>query len=317
MAVAPLTLVVGDEELLVSRAVRRVVSAVSGDDPAAEVVELSARELDVGGLAELLSPSLFGDRRVVVVRDGQDLGKDAAAPLTGYAIDPADGVHLVVVHSGGGRNKAVLQALRDASAVVEVPKIRWPEERERFVVDEVRAAGGSITPDAAAGVVASVGTDLRELASACAQLVADSGGQVDADVVARYHRGRAEATGFVVADRAVEGDASGAVELLRWALGTGMSPVLVTSSLAANLRLVAGVAGAGRGSPQAVASALGVPVWKVKKAQAWARHWHPDALAEAVTAVAEADAAVKGGGADPAYAAERVVLQVAAAQGRR
>ncbi|MBC7597272.1 MAG: hypothetical protein H7288_25695 [Kineosporiaceae bacterium] len=45
------------------------------------------------------------------------------------------------------------------------------------------------------------------------------------------------------------------------------------------------------------------------------RDWDQAGLARALTAVARADVEVKGGGADPAYALERMVLQVAAARG--
>jgi DNA polymerase-3 subunit delta len=308
------TLITGDEEFLAGRAVAARIAAAGPD---AEVSDLAASDVEAGSLAELLSPSLFGGPRVVVIRSTHELGKDACAALTAYAGDPSDEVALVVVHPGGSRNKAFVDALRGSgAATVEVAKLRWPEERERFVVAEVEAAGGSISHEAAAELVAAVGTELRELASAAAQLVADCGGTVDVDVVARYHRGRAEATGFVVADKAVEGDAVGALETLRWGLGVGMAPVLVTSSLAANLRLVAGVAAAGRASPQSLASSLGAAPWKVRKAQGWARGWRPEGLATAVRAVADADAAVKGGAADPAYALERLVLTVAGARGR-
>ena len=69
----------------------------------------------------------------------------------------------------------------------------------------------------------AVGNDLRELAAACGQLAADTSGVIDQAVVARYYRGRAEATGFSVADRAVEGRLAEALEKLRWALAVGVS----------------------------------------------------------------------------------------------
>src|SRR5262249_53756636 len=128
-----------------------------------------------------------------------------------------------------------------------------------------------------------------------------------------YYRGRAESTGFAVADRAVEGDAAAAIETMRWAFATGLDPILVSSSLAANLRLIAQVAAAGQGSPDAVAGRLGMPPWKVRRAQSWLRRWRPDSLASAVRAVAIADADLKGAGDDAAYAVERAVLVVAAA----
>ena len=40
--------------------------------------------------------------------------------------------------------------------------------------------------------------------------------------------------------------------------------------------------------------------------------WHPDGVASALQAVAEADAQVKGGGTSPEYALERVIRQIAA-----
>jgi DNA polymerase-3 subunit delta len=46
------------------------------------------------------------------------------------------------------------------------------------------------------------------------------------------------------------------------------------------------------------------------------RGWTPEGLAAAISAVAQADADVKGEGRDPHYAVERAVLAIAAASGR-
>jgi DNA polymerase-3 subunit delta len=58
-----------------------------------------------------------------------------------------------------------------------------------------------------------------------------------------------------------------------------------------------------------------MPPWKIRRAQGWLRRWRPETLAEAVAAVATADADIKGGGDDARYAAERAVLAVATAAG--
>lgn len=314
MPTAPLTVVSGGEELLVSRQVAKIIADVKAADPDAEVHDLEAAELDAARLAELTSPSLFGGARLVIVRGTAEAGKETAALLARYGADPAPDVTVVATHSGAARGKSALETLRQAGAkVIECPAPRWAEDREKFVVEEVRAAGGEITREAAQALLAAVGTDLREIANACAQLVSDSGGQVDEAVVARYHRGRADTGSFTIADRAVEGDAAGALELLRWALSVGQSPAGVTAALALNLRTIALVAAAGRaGRPQQIASELKLPLWKVQKAQRWARGWRPDDLADALIEVAGADAEVKGSAADPGYAAERAVLHVAA-----
>src|SRR5205807_8339616 len=91
-------------------------------------------------------------------------------------------------------------ALRKAGAeVIECPKVTKPADREAFVRAEVRRAGGRIDPAGVTALVDAVGSDLRELAAAASQLVADTAGAVDQPAVRRYHRGRAEVTGFAVA----------------------------------------------------------------------------------------------------------------------
>ena len=76
MSVEPIILIVGDEELLVERAIGDVVASVRADDPEAEVIDLVPGGLEPGRISELTSPSLFGGGKVLVVRAAQDLGKD-------------------------------------------------------------------------------------------------------------------------------------------------------------------------------------------------------------------------------------------------
>ena len=312
---APLRLVLGDEELLVSRAVGDVVAAARAADAESDVRDLTAAELTAGDLYDLLSPSLFGGRRVVVVRGAHEAKTDVVDALRGYVADPADEVVLVVLHPGGARGKALVDALRAAgAAVVECPKVTRVEERLAFVRAEVARAGGSITPEAVAVLLDAVGNDLRELATACSQLVADTGGRVDGAAVTRYHRGRAEVTGFAVADRAVVGDVPGALEALRWALAVGVAHVLVADALADGVRSIARVSAAGRGNPYAMAGALGMPPWKVKRAQSQARGWSDVGLSRAMQVVAELNAGVKGVAADPAYALEAAIRELALAR---
>jgi DNA polymerase-3 subunit delta len=315
---APVTVVVGAEELLAARAVAAVAAeareaaAAAGTD--LDVVDLAAADTDPAALAAAVSPSLFAERRVVVVTGADAADRDLAAALAGYAAAPAADISLVVVHPGGAKGRSLVDGLTTAGArLVECEAPRRPEDRERFVAEEIRAAGGTTDRPAVQALIAAVGTDLRELAAAAAQLVADCGGRVDEDAVARYHLGHAEAGSFAVADRAVEGDRPGALALTRWALLAGQSPAGITGALASNLRTIGLVAGAGRGG----SAALGVPPWKARKAAGWARGWHPDALAEAVRAVADADEQVKGGAADAGYAVERAVLAVLTARTAR
>ena len=312
---APLRLVLGDEELLVSRAVAEVAAAARVADPEADIRELAAGELAAADLFDLLSPALFGGRRVVVIRAAHEAKTDVVDALRSYVTDPTDEVVLVVVHPGGARGKALVDAVRKAGAVVvECVKLTRPEERQQFVRAEVARHGGAITAGAVAVLLDAVGNDLRELSTAASQLVSDTGGRIDADAVQRYHRGRAEVTGFAVADRAVVGDVPGALEALRWALAVGVAHVLVADALADGVRSIARVSSAGRGNPYAMASSLGMPPWKVKRAQSQARGWSATGLSRAMRTVADLNADVKGVAADPSYALESAIMDLAAAR---
>lgn len=322
-AVTPdsLHLVIGEEELLVERALRGMLEAARLADPHADLTRVRVADLTPPELAELVGPSLFAEGRVIALEAAQEAGKEIADAVIAYAGAPADGITLVVVHTGGGRSKAAKElpaAMRKAGArVTDCAKITKAVEREAFVRNEVRSAGGKIDAEGVAALVESVGSDLRELAAAASQLVADSGGRIDADEVHRYHRGRAEVTGFAVADKVVVGDRAGALEALRWAMQLGVPHVLVADAMADGVRTVAKVASVGRGDPFTMAGELGMPPWKVKKAQGQTRGWDQEGLAEAMSVVAGLNADVKGVAADADYALERAVLRIGALHGRR
>jgi DNA polymerase III subunit delta len=314
-SLAPILLVLGDEELLATRAVTEAVTKVRRVDPEVDVREYQASALTVGEIAEMLSPSLFGGRRLLILRSGQDARKDLVAALLAYAKNPDPDVQLLVLHLGGAKGKAFADGLRAAGAtVVPAAKLKGHRDRVAFVRDEFRRAGGKCTDDASEALIAAVGNDLRELAAACSQLIADTDGRISADTVSRYYRGRVEVTGFTVADATMVGDVPAALEALRWALHVGVDPVPIADALADGVRTVARVASAGRGSAYQLASSLGMPAWKIERAQRQGRGWTPEGLVRAMQVAAECNAAVKGGSDDRAYALERAVFSVAAAR---
>jgi DNA polymerase-3 subunit delta len=313
----PLTLVSGPEELLADRAVRALTARVRGADPDADVRELVAAGLEPGTVTDLTSPSLFGERKVIVVRDLHDAGEALVRELKGLVASPAEDVHLVLVHKGGVRGLGLVDAARKAGAEeISCAEVRTRRDRLRFVKGEFASHRRKVTEDGAATLLDAIGNDLRGLAGACTQLAADSQGTIDADLVRRYYAGHADVSGFAVADKAVEGRAGEALEQLRWALHSGTDPVPIVSALAGSLRSIIRMAGAPRGLGKAeLARELGMPPWKVDVVARQRRGWSPDGIAAALVAVAEADAQVKGGGADPVYALERVVVTVARLHG--
>jgi DNA polymerase-3 subunit delta len=190
--VAGLHLILGDEELLIDRAIAKVQRAarkIAGNDDV-PMNRLRAGEVSTSELAELLSPSLFADERVVVLESAAEAGKDAVELIASAAADLPPGTVLAVVHSGGGRAKALADQLKKLGAEVHpCAKITKAAERADFVRAEFRALKVKVDDDTLNVLLDAVGSDVRELASACSQLVADTGGHVDALAVRRYHSG--------------------------------------------------------------------------------------------------------------------------------
>src|SRR5690606_32392688 len=223
---APVVLVRGAEPLLTERAVDGVVRLARERDPEVEKVELEGATYGAGELAVAASPPPFGEAKVVVVRSAEAGTEELMADLISYVAAPDEETVVVVVHGGGQRGKKMLDTItRSGAPVMVCEPVTKDAEKASFVVGEFKAARRRIEAEAERALVDALGTDLRELASACAQLVADTTGTVTVDTVDRYYGGRVEATGFRVADAAVAGDAGGAVALLRHALDTGLDPV--------------------------------------------------------------------------------------------
>lgn len=311
-------LVVGDEELLVDRAISAVAAAARRADPDVVETERAGAQLEGPELHELLGPSLFGDARVMVIRAAQDIRTAAVAVLGPYLESTAEGTVVVLQHAGGAKGKAILELGRRVKALeIGCTKVSRPDERADFVRAEIRRCGGRISPDALSVLMEAVGSDLRELAGVAGQLVSDSGGDIGIDMVRAFHTGRAEVSGFNVSDLAVVGRSGPALEALRFALAVGVPHVVIADAMADGVRSVARVWSAGRGSDYELAKRLGMPPWKVKRAGSQGRGWTEEGLRQALGVVATLNADVKGAAANPAFALELAVRRIGAARGVR
>lgn len=309
-------LISGPETLLADRAVESLLTQVRREAPEVEVNELEAVRLDGPRLAEITSASLFSTRRAAVITDLANLDPDLFPDLLRLAGSATEDLALILVHPGGQKGKGLVDKLKAAGAeVIDCPTTKaW--ELPQFVLAEVKRAGATIDAGAAQSLVDAVGHDLRALAAAVTQLVSDGeGGAITAEHVRRYFGGRSEVTSFVVADAALTGRTGVAMEQLRWAMATGVAPVLITSALASGIRGLGKLITAGTGLREAdLAREVGVPPWKLKSMRSQARGWDQAGLATALKAIAVADAEVKGAADDASFALERAVLKVARAR---
>lgn len=316
---APVVLVRGTEGLLADRALARLArlareaAAANGDD-LLEVTSLEAAQYEAGRLSVITSPSLFAEPRHVEILGLESMTDALATDLVAYLADPAPEVSLVLRHGGGVRGKKVLEAVVAAGATLVACDPVPDRDKASFVAAEFVRAKRRIAGDGVAALVDAVGSDLRELAAAAQQLIADTTGVVSEADVDRYYGGRVEATGFKVADAAVAGDVAAALVLVRHAMASGTPPVPLVSALALKLRTMAKVA-ASRGRDRGADALKGLAPWQVDRARRDLQGWSPEGLATAIMATAAADAEVKGESRSPEFAVERAIRRIAAARG--
>lgn len=318
-AISAVNMIVGAEEFLAERQRFAIVHAArkKAGNPELPVELHKATNLSEPQLIELLSPSLFAEDRIVVISGVADCGKETVALLKSAIETPADGVVLILLHSGKGRNKRLVNEWQKLGVRIFPAEPLRPRERRSFVEQEFRSYGVSVGPEVVDRMLDSVGSDLRELASAVSQLVADTDANVTPDAVQRYYQGQAEVTGFDIADLVLAGRQGEAVAAARRAIQLGVPLVLIASALSTAMRDVARVAGAGRIDPRRDASAFGMAPWKLEKTLRVARQWPPAAVSRGVQLVAQLDAGVKGQLPAPEYAVEDTVRQLAGLIARR
>jgi len=320
-----LILIQGGESVLADRAITAAItlsgptSSAEPTAPAALITQLDCAEIELGAITDALAPSLFSEERIIVLREIQELAQDLQDELADYLTDMDANVTLILWHKGGVKGKALLEKVKKLGPeIIAVDVIKKDGEKIQFVRDEFSRAGRKITAEAVQALVDALGSDLRELSGAASQLARDvvAGKSIDVDDVAKFHQGRIEMTGFDVADATLDGATDLALITLRQALESGVDPVLITSALASSIRTLAKVSGASRGVKSFdLASTLGLSPWQIDKARRQLQGWTPTSLSGAVVLLAQADADIKGASADPLYALERCILQIARARG--
>ncbi len=306
-------LVIGPESLLAERAVNQCILAARREVPEAELVEVEALELEGNRLTELTGGSLFAAATVAIIRDLASLPAELYDALVAVAAHPGPDLCLVLVHGGGNKAKGLVEKLRKAGVerVDAAPVKAW--EVPGFVLHEARQHRLQLDQQAAQALVDAVGSDLRTVVSAIQQLRSDAAGEpITAAFVTRYFAGRAEVTSFAVTDELLAQHRDVALEKLRWALTTGVPPVLVTSAMAASFRALGKYhdVRSARLSDNELAREIEVPYWKIKDLAKQSRLWAPAAVARAIQRVARADADVKGAASDADFALEKMVLDL-------
>jgi DNA polymerase-3 subunit delta len=318
MAMSPLLLIHGGESVLADRALTEALTLRSDF----EKTVLDGSGLELGRYGEAVAPSLFAEKRVVVVRDLQDVIVEVQEEIEELFENFDPNLHLIFIHKGGVKGKGLLDKIKKLKPeIVTCEPMKRASDKEAFVREEFTRHGRKISSGAVSALVDATGSDTRELAAACSQIAFDTNAGkavVDEEDIAKYYKGRVEATGFDVADATLAGDSRGALIALRNALDTGTDPIMIVSALTSSIRTLAKVSGAPRNvNAFQLAGSLGLAPWQIDKARRQLSKWSPALIAFSVQELSKADVAIKGAEADPLYALERSVVAIASKVGAR
>jgi len=307
-----LYLLLGSEGALADRALAKLNAELKEEK--CEITTIAAPDAILGDISDALAPSLFSERRALIIKDLQDLPEESRDEITHYLDAPDDLTTLIFVHKGGVKGKALLDAIKKAKPeIISCEPMKKEAEKEEFVKSLFLDSGRKATAGAITALVGALGSDMRELQAAVSQICLDAqaGKTIDEAIVDKFHQGRVETTGFDVADATLDGNLPGALVALRSALETGTDPVMITSAIASNLRSLAKVSGVNRGARSfEVAGELGMAPWQIDKARRQLAGWSPRSIAKAVQAIALADAQVKGASSDPIFALEKALATI-------
>ena len=299
-----LTLITGNTDLLVDRALEKVWGALKTN-----IKDISKQEIDATSedayiqFADAMSPNLFGSSYLVIV-DHINVAEDKLDEKLVEALKNAesnisDENYLVVIHRGGAGGTGIVKALQKQKvAEIKCETIKDPHEYLDFMRLEFKRNKKTIDEDALLALRDAVGEELDELSGAINQLCFDVlEDKITLESVKKYYQGNAAVKVFDITNALFNADPHSALEKLNDLLEQDSNSfVYIVSVLAGSLRKLVKLAGLPTSASDfQIAQELGINPKQVKYLKSQLRNWTPTSLANAVVELAKVDALVRAG----------------------
>ncbi|HEX9823629.1 MAG TPA: DNA polymerase III subunit delta [Actinomycetota bacterium] len=308
MPAHPVVMLWGESAFLLREAAHRAL----GDDPFGEV---DGEAWHGGLLADLATPSLFGERRGLLVAEAQDLKADSVDAIAAYALEPNPDARLVLAVTVSARAKgppARMSKMLQGRAHIERVGVER-KELPRWVIARAKERGIPSTPAGATALIETVGEDPALLAQSVAQIAnAFPREGVTPETVGAQFRGLGDRRIWELCDAAFGRQGPAAVRHLRAMLDAREQPLAILGGVAARLRELLRVAGVPPGmKPAEAARAAGLRFdWQVRRYREQVARFGEGELVDLLTRVVEADAQIKLGGA-PEVVLAKLVARIA------
>jgi len=261
--------------------------------------EIEAGAWQGGETADLSTPSLFGERRALLITDARRLPEDAARELAAYLAAPAPDAMLVLSATVGERARVPAGLVKLVQPVGEVREVKLArKDLPGWVARRAKGKSLELSPDAASALVERLGEDPAALDQALDQLgSAFPGSRLTRELVAEQFQGLGDQHVWDLCDRAFARDLPGSMRSLAALLQSGEDPLPILGGIASRLRDLVRVRSLpDRMPPGDLARAAGLRFeWQARRYRESARRFTMEELVDIHERIVEADRALKSG----------------------
>jgi DNA polymerase III subunit delta len=296
-------LVTGDDAALLGQRVADLVDELVGTADRSLVLEdFAGEELDVAAVAGACrTPPFLSDRRVVVLREAGRFTLDQLQPLLSYLEEPLATTKLVVAGGGGTLPVKFVNAFKALAATAVISTDVSGREAHNFVSERLARAPIKLAPGTAALVESHLGEDLARLGALLATLEAayGPGATIGPEELGPYLGQPGSVPPWDLTDAIDRGEPEVALTVLHRLIEAGARhPLVVLAILHRHFGNVLRVQSPEIASESQAAEALGIArgrsTFPARKALDAARRLGPRGIGDAITALADAELALKG-----------------------
>ncbi|MGQ0832243.1 MAG: DNA polymerase III subunit delta [Microthrixaceae bacterium] len=311
---APITLLKGDDVVVLRDAVRQLVDDLVGSEDRAlvvEEVEVGAHAAEDTGRDPLVAlvdaaqtPPFLTDLRVVVgrVTDKRERN-DLVQPLTDYLLDPLPSTRLVLEWQGGRIPKALAEGVtRCGGQLIDTSPGRKLGE---WVTEQLAESGLKVDADGRKRLVSWVGDEPGRLVGLIELLRSTfgAGTKITAAEIEPFLGDDGGVPPWDLTDAIDRGDRKAALDLLQRMIGAGdRHPFQVLATLHTHYARMLRLEGSDVAGEREAADLLGMKgsTFSAKKALGQARRLGHERVVRAIGLLADADLDLRGGKAWPA-----------------
>ncbi len=291
----PIALFWGEDEFLLREAARAFVGEFG-----AHAAEVDAADWRGGETSDLSTPSLWGERRALLVHGAHALPEHGLRELLGYLEAPAPDAALALTAAPrAGKPPKWSDAVQAAGGAVKPVALR-KQDLGRWLGDRAASGALRVTQPGLMALVEVLGEDPATLDQALVQLASAFGGAgrpVGPEEVRAQFEGLGEQRVWDLCDRAFAGRLPEALVSLRGMLDEREDALVILGGIASRVRDLIRVRALPDRLPSAEAARLaGLRFdWQVRRYREQASRFTPEELAALHGRVVEADRALKGG----------------------